>query len=399
MSVLSDPIFHDEQAAIAYVESILWPHGPVCPKCGVIDNAYQLKGKRARPGLRRCKDCKKDFTVKVGTIFEASHVTMCHWLQALYLLTASKKGFSAHQLHRTLGVTYKTAWFMFHRLREAMRNDGSVDFGAGGGVVEVDETFIGNDRTIKPKHSKKGRGYAHKHKVLSLVDRSTGRAKSMVVNDLRAKTLVPILKENISKEAMVYTDEAGQYFNLGSEFANHDFVRHGQGEYVRGEVHTNTIEPTFPIYHPNSWNSYHFPTAKGTVSPLQPSDGMILVIGPRLEGHSVIFLAIQTHLSCRFLLAVDSLGLRRSGSSSQIINQAQDFPEQVPRHRHLSQLERNVAAMSDNLGPDLHQLVAQRRHRPVLHLLRQSQCPHEVAQIVGQGVKLEPNGIVAELAT
>ena len=159
------------------------------------------------------------------------------------------------------------------------------------------------------------------------------------------------------------------------------------------------IDPTFPIYHPNSWKSYHFPTAKGTVSPMQPSDGMILVIGPRLEGHSVIFLAIQTHLSCRFLLAVDSLGLRRSGSSSQIINQAQDFPEQVPRHRHLSQLERNVAAMSDNLGPDLHQLVAQRRHRPVLHLLRQSQCPHEVAQIVGQGVKLEPNGIVAELAT
>ena len=118
------------------------------------------------------------------------------------------------------------------------------------------------------------------------------------------------------------------------------------------------LHPTFPIYHPNSWKSYHFPTAKGTVSPMQPSDGMILVIGPRLEGHSVIFLAIQTHLSCRFLLAVDSLGLRRSGSSSQIINQAQDFPEQVPRHRHLSQLERNVAAMSDNLGPDLDQLLS-----------------------------------------
>ena len=165
------------------------------------------------------------------------------------------------------------------------------------------------------------------------------------------------------------------------------------------DARSGDYKPTFPIYHPNSWNSYHFPTAKGTVSPMQPSDGMILVIGPRLEGHSVIFLAIQTHLSCRFLLAVDSLGLRRSGSSSQIINQAQEFPEQVPRHRHLSQLERNVAAMSDNLGPDLHQLVAQRRHRPVLHLLRQSQCPHEVAQIVGQGVKLEPNGIVAELAT
>ena len=248
MSVLSDPIFHNEQAAYAYLESILWQDGPVCPKCGVVDNAYELKGKRARPGLRRCKDCKKDFTVKVGTVFEASHVSMCHWLQATYLLAASKKGFSAHQLHRTLGVTYKTAWFMFHRLREAMRSGDLALFGAGGGVVEVDETFIGNDRTIKPKHSKKGRGYAHKHKVLTLVDRSTGRAKSMVVDDLKAKTLVPILKENIATEATIYTDEAGQYTHLDRYFEDHDFVRHGAGEYVRGEVHTNTIEGYFSIF-------------------------------------------------------------------------------------------------------------------------------------------------------
>ena len=248
MSILSDPIFHDEQAAYAYVEGILWAQGPVCPKCGVIDNAYALKGKRARPGLRRCKDCKKDFTVKVGTVFEASHVSMCHWLQATYLLTASKKGFSAHQLHRTLGVTYKTAWFMFHRLREAMRTGELAAFGADGGVVEVDETFIGHDKTIKPKHSKKGRGYAHKHKVLTLVDRSTGRAKSMVVDNLRAKTLVPILKANISKEATIYTDEAGQYTHLDRYFGDHDSVRHGAGEYVRGEVHTNTIEGYFSIF-------------------------------------------------------------------------------------------------------------------------------------------------------
>ena len=214
MSILSDPIFHDEKAAYRYVESILWPNGPVCPKCGAVDNAYALKGKRARPGLRRCKECKKDFTVKVGTVFEASHVSMCHWLQATYLMCASKKGFSAHQLHRTLGVTYKTAWFMFHRLREAMRSGDLAAFGADGGTVEVDETFIGHDRTVKPKHSKKGRGYAHKHKVLALVDRDTGRAKSMVVDDLKAKTLVPILKANIAKEATVYTDEAGQYRHL-----------------------------------------------------------------------------------------------------------------------------------------------------------------------------------------
>ena len=248
MSILSDPIFHNEQAAYAYVETILWPHGPVCSQCGVVDNAYALKGKRSRPGLRRCKDCKKDFTVKVGTVFEASHVSMCHWLQATYLLTASKKGFSAHQLHRTLGVTYKTAWFMAHRLREAMRTGELAAFGSGGGIVEVDETFIGHDKTIKPKHSKKGRGYAHKHKVLSLVDRSTGRAKSMVVNDLKAKTLVPILKENIAKEATVYTDEASQYQNLAKHFATYDYVSHGKGEYGRGAVHTNTIEGYFSVF-------------------------------------------------------------------------------------------------------------------------------------------------------
>ena len=248
MSILSDPIFHDEQAAYAYMESILWQDGPVCPKCGVVDNAYELKSKRSRLGLRRCKDCKKDFTVKVGTVFEASHVSMCHWLQATYLLTASKNGFSAHQLHRTLGVTYKTAWFMFHRLRKAMWTGELAAFGAGGGIVEVDETFIGHDKTIKPKHSKKGRGYAHKYKVLSLVDRTSGHAKSMVVEDLKAKTLVPNLKESIAKEATVYTDEAGQYTHLDQNFEDHDFVHHGAGEYVRGEVHTNTIEGYFSIF-------------------------------------------------------------------------------------------------------------------------------------------------------
>ena len=130
MNILSDPIFHNEKAAYAYIESILWPNGPVCPKCDAAEGAYELNGKRARPGLRRCKACKKDFTVKVGTVFEASHISMCHWLQAAYLLTASQKGFSAHQLYRTLGVTYKTAWFIFHRLREAMRSRDLAPFGA-----------------------------------------------------------------------------------------------------------------------------------------------------------------------------------------------------------------------------------------------------------------------------
>ena len=142
---------------------------------------------------------------------------MCHWLQATYLLTASKKGFSAHQLHRTLGVTYKTAWFMLHRLREAMRSGDLAPLGADGGTVEVDETFIGHDGAIKPKGKKKGRGYAHEHEVSAPVDRGTGRARLMVVDDLKARTLVPILNENIAAEGTVYTDVAGQYLRRGRE--------------------------------------------------------------------------------------------------------------------------------------------------------------------------------------
>lgn len=250
MSALSAPHMHDEAAAFAHVEAMLWPHGPVCPRCGVVDNAYELKGVRSksskkhpkgreRHGLKKCKDCGKQFTVRIGTIFEESHIELHLWLQAIYLMTSSKKGISSHQLHRTLGITVKSAWFMSHRIRKAMSNDGNVNFGAAGGVVEVDETFIGNDRTLKPKHSKKGRGYHHKHKLLSLVDRTTGRAKSMVVDDLKAKTLVPILRENIAKEAVVYTDEATQYQNLSKDFDDHDFVRHGQGEWA-GAMSTPT---------------------------------------------------------------------------------------------------------------------------------------------------------------
>jgi len=259
MSVLSAAYMHDEAAAFVHVESLLWPDGPVCPFCGVVDRAYALKGVRSkaskkhpegkeRHGLYKCKDCGKQFTVRKGTIFEESHVDLHLWLQAIHLMTSSKKGISSNQLHRTLGVTLKTAWFMSHRIREAMLSDGDLDFGAGGGVVEVDETFIGNDRTVKPKGEKKGRGYAHKHKVLSLVDRSTGRAKSMVVDDLKAKTLTPILRENIAKEATVYTDEASYYSKLSADFGEHDFVRHGAGEYGRGDVHTKTIEGYFSIF-------------------------------------------------------------------------------------------------------------------------------------------------------
>ena len=254
MSALSAHYMHDEAAAFAHIEAMLWPHGPVCPGCGVVGNAYELKRVRSKPskkhpggkerhGLKKCKDCGKQFTIRIGTIFEDSHIDLHLWLQAIYLMTSSKKGISSNQLHRTLGITLKSAWFLSHRVREAMRDDGTVDFGTDGGIVEVDETFIGRDKDKPIK-----RGYAHKHKVLALVDRNSGKARSMVVEDLKAKTLTPILRENIAKEATVYTDEAGQYRRLGRVFADHDFVTHSAGEYVRGEVHTNTAEGYFSIF-------------------------------------------------------------------------------------------------------------------------------------------------------
>lgn len=248
MSILSALWFHNEEAAYAYVEARVWPDGPVCPHCGGYERISKMGGKSTRLGAYKCYQCRKPFTVKVDTIFESSHVPLRYWLQAIYLLCASKKGISSNQLHRTLGVTLKTAWFMSHRIREAMRSGDLAPFGADGGAVEVDETFIGNDRAVKPKRTKKGRGYAHKNKVLSLVDRTTGKARSMVVDDLKIATVTPILHENVAREARVMTDEAGQYTHLGRDFAEHGVVRHSRGEYGRGDVHTNTIEGYFSIF-------------------------------------------------------------------------------------------------------------------------------------------------------
>ncbi|OCC24149.1 transposase [Croceicoccus estronivorus] len=251
MSVLSKPYFHDEEAAFRYLESIVWTDGATCPHCGGVDRITKVKAnpeKRIRVGLWRCGDCKKQFTVKVRTVFEHMRLPLHKALQAVYLMTSSKKGVSAHQLHRVLEITYKTAWFLSHRIRESMRSGDLAPMGGDGGIVEIDETFIGHDRTIKPKGDKKGRGFHHKYKVLSLVDRNTGRARSMVVDSLRAADLTPILQANIDYEAFVVTDEAGQYRFLDQHFAQHDFVSHGRGEYGRGQIHTNTIEGYFSIF-------------------------------------------------------------------------------------------------------------------------------------------------------
>jgi len=245
-SILSSPHFINEEAAYAFVEARLWPKGPVCPKCGSKDRIGKMSGKSTRIGLYKCYVCRKPFTVKMGTIFEDSHLPLRLWLQAMYLICSSKKGFSANQLHRTLGVTLKTAWFLGHRIREAMREGGLTPFGSNGGIVEVDETFTGQEEGI-PKRQ----GYAHKRKVLSLVDRESGEARSMVIDDLKAKTIVPILEENIAYEARIMTDEAGQYKHLNEHFSEHDWVRHGIGEYVSmadPSIHTNTIEGFFSIF-------------------------------------------------------------------------------------------------------------------------------------------------------
>jgi transposase-like protein len=242
MSVLSQAHFHDEAAAFAHLEALLWPNGPVCPHCGSVSGKhYDLR--KTRLGLRKCSDCRKQFTVKVGTVFESAHVPLHKCLQAVHLLCSSKKGISSHQLHRVLQVQYKTAWFLSHRIREAMRSGALAPMGGPGAVVEVDETFIGN----KPGAPVK-RGYGHKNAVLSLVDRKSGEVRSFHVDGTKASDLVPIIKANVAKETAIMTDEAGQYHNLGADFASHESVNHGKEEYVRGDVHTNTVEGFYSVF-------------------------------------------------------------------------------------------------------------------------------------------------------
>lgn len=249
MSVLSKPYFHNEEAAFAYLESVIWADGAVCPHCGGLDRITKVKAnaeKRIRMGLWRCGDCKKQFTVKVGTVFEHMRLPLHKALQAVYLVTSSKKGISAHQLHRTLEVTYKSAWFLLHRIREAMR-DGDVSmFGGNGGVVEVDETFIG-----KKKGAVKRRAFHHKMKVLALIDRDSGKARTMVIDDVKAETLMPLVIANVEREARIMTDEHSGYRDAGKWFAAHGTTSHGRGEYVNLEdrsIHSNTVEGYFSIF-------------------------------------------------------------------------------------------------------------------------------------------------------
>ena len=241
MSVLSKPYFHDEAAAFAHVEAIVWPTGPVCPHCGSDKSPYDLKATRV--GLKKCSACRKQFTVRVGTVFESSHVPLFKWLQAVHLICSSKKGVSAHQLHRILEVTYKTAWFMAHRIREAMRSGDLAPLGVGGGFVEADETFIGRKKGVE----KKGGGFGHKMKVMSLVERGR-EVRSIVLDKVSRKTVEDVIAANVHHEARLRTDTAQYYVRSGFGTANHKMVNHFIGEYVRGDAHTNTLEGFFSIF-------------------------------------------------------------------------------------------------------------------------------------------------------
>ena len=242
MCNLSNPIYHDKDLARAHLEAIRWPEGPICPHCGVVDNSAELKGKAHRPGLYKCRDCRKQFTITVGTVFERSKVPLNKWLLATHLMTSSKKGISSHQIHRSLGVTYKTAWFMTHRIRLAMESNDTTPMGSGGGTVEADETYIGRKKGAPIKG-----GWGHKQAVFTLVERG-GKARSMMIPGSAFDTIKTALPKNVSPEAHLMTDQLAAYVNVGKQFASHESVNHGIKEWRRGNAHTNTIEGFFSIF-------------------------------------------------------------------------------------------------------------------------------------------------------
>ncbi|MBN9532854.1 MAG: IS1595 family transposase [Alphaproteobacteria bacterium] len=256
-SVLNQPYFHDEEAAFVALEAIMWPQGKPehCPHCGVVGKANRLAVQRSKPskrnpngkpvyGLWKCYACRKQFTVRKGTIFEESRLELHLWFQAAFLMCSSKKGVSANQLHRTLGCTLKTAWFVAHRLREAMAEGLLSPFGKNGGAVEADEAYIGRWR----RKGENERGGDHKMKVLTLIDRETRKAHSTVMVHINTKTVGEVVAANVSREARLMTDQATYYNPIGKLMADHQSVNHSKDEYVRGEAYTNNAEGYFSLF-------------------------------------------------------------------------------------------------------------------------------------------------------
>jgi transposase-like protein len=236
-------------------EAVRWPDGPICPHCGNADGnrIARVEGKKRshRPGLNYCNECKGQFTVTVGTVFERSKVPLTKWWLATHLLNSSKKGMSAHQIHRLLGVTYKTAWFMMHRIREAMRTEGLEPMGGNGKIVEADETYHGKTDELRISKRRGARPYKYGQRqnrpILALVERGANvRTFHVPVADQAA--VQKIVKDNISRESRLHTDESRLYFGMDKHFPTNETVKHSADEYVRGDVHTNTAEGVFSIF-------------------------------------------------------------------------------------------------------------------------------------------------------
>lgn len=260
---LTNPIFHDEEAARKHFEALRWPNGPACPHCGIVNEATELKGEVHRVGLWKCRACEQQFSAMIGTVMESSHIPMTKWALGFHLMAASKKGVSAHQLMRTLGLgSYRTAWFMAHRIREAMHDNDPEPLGGKDKTVEVDETYIGKpDQTfVNGKGWVGKRGTATKRKVLTMVERG-GRSVSIKVDDLTIPTIKRILGAHIVLDSTLNTDEAQFYKAFGKNFAHHDAVNHGSGEYSRQDgdrkTTTNTVEGFFGIFKRGMRGVYH----------------------------------------------------------------------------------------------------------------------------------------------